>query len=476
MHHVAAKCRMGHLSFRLHRVSLSLLASCTGLAYCLPKDNTEGNNQKDRIEKEPNTMRHTALILLLMWYCGSVAAEGESLSISCGALGVELQLCQQGVESWSRRSGVKVKVVSTPNSASERFALYQQTLASRSSDIDILQIDVVWPGTLAPHLVDLSHYLSDDVTEQHFNSLIANNTVDGKLVAMPWFTVAGVLYYRKDLLQQYGESPPTHWQQLTSIARRIQNAERKSGNTRMQGFVFQAKGYEGLTCDALEWVDSFGGGTLVNHQGEVTINNPQAIAALDLAASWIGDIAPQGVLNYDEEQSRGVFQSGNAVFMRNWPYAWALGNAEDSPVRGKIGVIALPKGGAQGHHSGVLGGWQLAVSKYSKHPQLAADLVHHLTSYAEQKRRAIVGSYNPTIPVLYQDSDVLAATPFFGTLYESFEHAVARPSQVTGDKYARASAEFYYAVHGVLGGKESGTVALARLQRKLERLSRGGQW
>ena len=165
----------------------------------------------------------------------------------------------------------------------------------------------------------------------------------------------------------------------------------------MLGFVFQAKAYEGLTCNALEWIDSFGGGQIVAEDGSITINNEQAAAALELAASWIGDIAPEGVLNYAEEESRGVFQSGNAVFMRNWPYAWALGNAPDSPIAGKIGVTQLPKGGEDGKHTGVLGGWQLAVSKYSQNAELAVDLVRHLTSPEEQKRRAIKGSYNPTI-------------------------------------------------------------------------------
>jgi trehalose/maltose transport system substrate-binding protein len=171
-----------------------------------------------------------------------------------------------------------------------------------------------------------------------------------------------------------------------------------------------------------------------------------------------------------------VFQSGNAVFMRNWPYAWALGNAADSPVRGRIGVIALPAGGADGHRTGVLGGWQLAVSRYSQHPELAADLVRHLTGYAEQKRRAIAGSYNPAIPALYRDAEVLAAVPFFGTLYPTFAQAVARPSRITGARYARVSAEFHYAVHDVLSGKTAAAPALAALQRKLTRLSRGGQW
>jgi trehalose/maltose transport system substrate-binding protein len=419
--------------------------------------------------------RYLALLLLIL-ISGGGEVRAATLSISCGALGVELRLCRQGVDAWSQQTGNRVKVVSTPNSSSERFALYQQILASHSSDIDILQIDVVWPGTLAPHLVDLSQYIGSDVTRQFFPALITNDTIAGKLVAMPWFTDAGVLYYRKDLLHKYHAQPPTTWQQLTTIARRIQDAERKAGNPRMYGFVFQAKGYEGLTCDALEWIDSFGGGALIDADGKVTVDNPRAVAALQMATSWIGDIAPRGVLNYDEEESRGVFQSGNAVFMRNWPYAWTLGNAADSPIRGKIGVIALPAGGPDGHHSGVLGGWQLAVSRYSKHPELAADLVRYLTSYAEQKRRAIAGSYNPAIPALYRDPQVLAAAPFFGELYTTFEHAVARPSRITGSKYARVSAEFYYTVHDVLSGKTAAAPALATLQRKLTRLSHGGKW
>jgi trehalose/maltose transport system substrate-binding protein len=338
----------------------------------------------------------------------------------------------------------------------------------------------VWPGTLASHFVDLGQYIDRATIDQHFPAIVRNNTVAGALVAMPWFTDAGVLYYRRDLLEKYGQPVPTTWQALTETARQIQQAERAAGNPRMHGFVFQAKAYEGLTCDALEWIDSFGGGTLIADDGAVTINNPRAAAALTLAASWIGDIAPPGVLNYDEEQSRGVFQSGNAVFMRNWPYAWALANGEDSAVRGKVGVAALPRGGETGKpggkHSGVLGGWQLAVSRYSAHPALAADLVRHLSSPAEQKRRAIEGSYNPTLPALYRDADVLAAVPFFGQLYATFANAVARPSAVTGASYNRVSAEFYGAVHDVLSGQSPAGPGLARLERRLQRLARGGRW
>ena len=416
----------------------------------------------------------TAGLILGSTQAKPVAA--AEISISCGAVGLELELCQEGTKAWSEASGHSVEVISTPNSATERLALYQQILAANSADIDVYQIDVIWPGILANHFIDLGQYIDEETRSQHFPAIVDNNTVDGRFVAMPWFTDAGILYYRSDLLEKYGKQPPATWQELTATAKEIQEAERAAGNDKMWGFVFQAKAYEGLTCDALEWIDSFGGGGIVAADGKITINNDKAAAALDLAASWIGDIAPEGVLNYAEEEARGVFQSGNAVFMRNWPYAWSLGQAEDSSVKGKIAVSALPKGGEGGKNTGVLGGWQLAVSKYSENPEIAADLVKFLAGYEEQKRRAIKGSYNPTIAALYQDKEVLAATPFFGSLYDTFVSAVARPSKVTGTKYNQVSSEFFNAAHDVLSGKAKGAPRLKALERKLDRLSRGGRW
>jgi trehalose/maltose transport system substrate-binding protein len=419
---------------------------------------------------------HGAVLLGTVWALAAPGAQSATISISCGAVGLELEICQEGAEAWAEATGNQVNVISTPNSATERLALYQQILAANSADIDVFQIDVIWPGILGNHFIDLAEHIDREVIDQHFETIVQNNTVDDRLVAMPWFTDAGLLYYRADLLEKYGKQPPTTWQELTEIAREIQEGERAAGNDRMLGFVFQAKAYEGLTCDALEWIDSFGGGAIVAEDGSITINNERAVAALELATSWIGDIAPEGVLNYAEEESRGVFQSGNAVFMRNWPYAWALGNAPDSPIAGNIGVTQLPKGGEDGKHSGVLGGWQLAVSKYSPNAELAVDLVKHLTSPDEQKRRAIKGSYNPTIATLYQDEEVLEASPFFGELYDTFTNAVARPSQVTGDKYNQVSSEFFNAVHAVLSGKTDAASSLAALERSLDRLSRGGRW
>lgn len=401
-------------------------------------------------------------------------AAAADITISCGALGVELELCSDATREWERRTGNKVTIVTTPNSSTDRLALYLQMFATRASDIDILQIDVVWAGVLARHLIDLTPYVGD-IPKSHFSSLIDNDTIDNRLVAMPWWADVGVLYYRTDLLDRYSHSPPRTWQELTTIARAIQDAERAAGNSRMWGFVFQAKAYEGLTCNALEWISSFDGGTIVDTAGNITIENTHAAAALALAQRWIGEITPKGVLNYDEEAARGVFQTGNAVFMRNWPYAYALSQADNSPVHGKVGVSPLPSGGPEGRSSGTLGGWHLAVSRYSKHPKEAANLVLFLTRAEEQKKRAIVGSYNPTIPALYKDKEILAANAFFADLLLPLQNATARPSRIAGPHYNRLSSDIWRSTHAILAGAPVNE-RLKILSTELDRLKYRARW
>ena len=418
-----------------------------------------------------------AAILIIQSNLPASARADVTISISCSSLGIEQQLCQAGSEAWAKETGNKVKLVATPADANERLALYQTLLAAQSHDIDIVQIDVIWPAILAPHLMDLSTVLSEQDRADHFKVLIANDTVGGKLVAIPWFVDAGLLYYRKDLLEKYGKEVPATWAELADTAKAVMGGETKAGNSVLQGYVWQGRAYEGLACNALEWIASFGGGNIVDQNGAVTIDNPQAAKALETAKSWIGTISPKGVLSYAEEESRGVFQSGNAVFMRNWPYAWALANAADSPVKGKVGVAVLPQGdGSDARHAAALGGQHLAVSRYSAHPKEAADLVRYLTSAQEQKRRALEGSFNPTLRSLYTDSELVAANPFYEDFLPIVDSAVARPSTVTGRRYNQVSSAFVRAVHGALSGHGEASASLVSLNKELERLGRNGHW
>ncbi len=391
------------------------------------------------------------------------------VTVACGAVGIELDLTKKAVELFNQDNpNIEVRVLETPDLAQDRLGLYLQFLEAQSSDVDVYQIDVIWPGDLAEHFVDLYQYGAKEVAGDHFAPIIENNTVDGKLIGMPWFTDAGLLYYRKDLLEKYNLEIPTTWDELETCAKTIQDGER-ADNPDFWGYVWQGNAYEGLTCDAVEWIVSNGGGSIVSPEKVITVNNDKAAEIIEKAASWVGTISPDGVTGFGEEDARNMWQTGNAAFMRNWPYAYVLGNSDDSAIKGLFDVVPLPKGDA-GRGAAALGGWQLAVSKYSNDPEAAAKVALFLASYDIQKLRAIEGSFNPTIKSLYQDEEVLEASPFFGSLYDVFTNAAPRPSTATAPRYNEVSTYFYQAVHSVLTGESNAKDALLELEIELQDL------
>jgi trehalose/maltose transport system substrate-binding protein len=393
----------------------------------------------------------------------------------CGAVGKAQQICEEGVAIWAQKTGNTVKVLQSPPTSAERIGLYQQQLAARSSDIDVYMIDVIWPGLLGQHFADLTGQIPQEAVNRQLPSAIAANTVNGKLIALPWFTDTGFLFYRSDLLEKYGfKAPPATWDELQSMAQTIMDGERKAGNETFQGFVFQGKASESLTCNALEWVASQGGGTIIDKDGEITVDNPKTVEALRTAAGWLKGIAPAGVTAYAEEDTRGIFQAGNAAFLRNWSYVWAASQSADSKVKDKVGVAPLPKG-SDGQNVGTLGGWSLAVSNHSNHKKEATDLVAYLTGPEEQKRRAISGAFLPTIGAVYRDEEVLKANPFFKMAEAVVQGTVARPSAPTKGKYNQVSQAFSSAVHNVLTGSAEPGAAVKTLADNLERI-KGQGW
>ena len=374
-------------------------------------------------------------------------------------------------EEWAQKTGNKVEYYWRPSDGSVALQLYQQYWAAKSPDVDVYQIDVIWQGIAAPHAVDLKKYYKEDEIKAYFPRIIENNTVGGKLVSIPLYTDAGILYYRTDLLEKYGyKEPPKTWKELSAMAKKIQDGERAAGKPDFQGFVFEGKASESLTCNALEWIYSYGGGSVIEPDKKVTINNPNAIKALNAAQSWVGTISPAGVTTYDEEGARNVWQAGNAAFMRNWPYAYALGADPKSAVSGKFDFTVLPKGGNNGNNAACLGGWQLMISAYSKVPDAAADLVRYLSSAELQKKRAIAFSVLPTLPALYSDPDVLAKCPWFKIMVDVFNNAVARPSTVSGADYNQLSTSFFQNVNKVLTGGESAQEAVSQVDNVAKRL------
>ncbi|MGZ8698046.1 MAG: ABC transporter substrate-binding protein [Gaiellaceae bacterium] len=367
---------------------------------------------------------------------------------------------------FSKDTGIKVKVVPHPTASDASYSQLARVFATKSSSFDVAMIDVVWPGAFAPYLVDLKPKLGAQA-KLHAQGIIQNNTVDGKLVAMPWFGDFGILYYRTDLLKKYGYSkPPKTWTQLFAMAKKIQDGE-KTSNESFSGFVFQGNAYEGLTCDALEWLQSAGAGGFIDN-GKVTINNPKAAAILDQFRAQIGKTTPRGVTSYQEGEAHTAFLAGNAAFMRNWPYAYSLGtDPKQSKVVGKFSVTTLPHG-AGGHAVGTVGGWQLAVNKYSKHVDAAIEFVRYMTSPAVEKFDAITNTNVPTIPSVARDKAVVKANPYLKPEIANVAR-VTRPAKYLKSHYNEGSKAIYQGLNQILNGQPAKNV-LPGIQSKLERI------
>lgn len=318
---------------------------------------------------------------------------------------------------------IRIKDEALPASTDEQHQFYVINLEGKSADFDVLSMDVIWVPEFAKAgwLRDLSHILPAEERDEFFKGPMKAVTYEGRVFAVPWYIDAGILYYRKDLLEKYGFSPPKTWYELVHIASVITQVEPD-----LYGFIWQGKQYEGLICNVLEYIWSNGGDIIKD--GQVVIDSPENCQALTFMRELIYKyrITPEFVNTSIEEPTRRIFGKGKAIFMRNWPYAWNIFERDDSPIKGKVGVSLLPS--FPGHRpASTLGGWQLGINKYSKHPEEAERFVKFLTSYATQKAFALSIGYMPTRKRLYKDKDLIRAQPFVVGLYDVFEHARPRP-------------------------------------------------
>ncbi len=366
---------------------------------------------------------------------------------------------------FTRDTGIKVSVVPHPAASDQAYSQLVRAFSQKSSSIDVAMIDVVWPGAFAPYLVNLKPKLGKQ-SKLHAAGIVSNDTVGGKLVAMPWFGDYGILYYRTDLLKKYGyKAPPKTWSDLFKMAKKIQDGEQKT-NANFSGFVFQGNSYEGLTCNALEWIASAGGGHFVDN-GKASINNSKAATILDALRNQIGKTTPRGVTSYQEDQTEHTFDSGDAAFARNWPYQYGIGATTGSKVKGKFSVTTLPHG-ASGGSVGTVGGWQLAVSKFSKHKDATIEFVRYMTSPAVEKFDALTNSNVPTILSVAKDKQVRAKNPYLKPAIAGVAR-VTRPAKYFKTHYNEASKVIYQGINQILNGTPAKSV-LPSIQSRLNAL------
>ncbi len=355
--------------------------------------------------------------------------------------------------------GVTVKFQAMPANTDTQHDAYVTYLSAGESNIDLYNLDVIWTAEFAR--AGWVRKLPDSFIDagEFLEGPIESVTYEGGLYAVPWFTDAGVLYYRRDLLEEAGLEVPETWERFLAACRTV------AAPRGMDGFVWQGARYEGLVCDFLEFLWGLGG----RIEPEDLASRPREVEdgivdALEMMRSFIDDgISSESVLTYKEEDSRRVFTEGHALFHRNWPYAWSMAEGAESKVKGRVGVAPLAHAPGETGYS-TIGGWNVAVSIYTRHPDEAFEFLAFITGERSLKLRAIEGAYLPTRKSTYEDPEVLEANPHFARFFEVFRNTRNRPRS---PHYPRASDVIQENVHGALAGELDSRSAARAIVSKL---------
>jgi trehalose/maltose transport system substrate-binding protein len=315
-----------------------------------------------------------------------------------------------------------------PSDTGTYFNQLRTEFQSGASPIDVIGGDVEWPAQLAANgwILDLSDLFTESMRSDFVDAAIQSVTYQGKVWGVPWFTDAGLLWYRKDLLEDSGYSDaPSTWDELKEMAGKIS----KDSGTKY-GFVFQGAEYEGAVVDGLEYIWTSGGQVLTD-SGEVVADEPDPIEGLKTQRSMIEDgVAPIAVVNYKEPETHTAFLNGSAVFIRNWPYMYGLlkDPAQSQIKPEQVGITTLPHNENGQSHSG-LGGWNMYVNAASEGKLDAIwEFIQFFTMDTEQQRyRATSGGFLPPLKSLYEDQDILDKVPVASIAGEALEKALTRP-------------------------------------------------
>jgi len=395
---------------------------------------------------------HTGRLLLaclaVVAACGD--ASGPRLTFSGSDVGAEGAVIRAQLDRFAaRHPGVRVELRLTPDAADQRHQLYVQWLNARAEEPDVLQLDIIWTAEFAAAGWLRPLGAPDDI-EDFLPAALEADRWQGSLYAVPWFVDAGLLYWRRDLLG----APPSTLDELREDAERAMRTGAVSA-----GLVWQGARYEGLVTVFLEHLVAFGG-AILDARGRVRVDEPPAVRALTFMRDSVTGqgLVPRAALAWQEEQTRFAFQNGDALFMRNWPYAWALvQDARQSRVAGQVGVAVFP-GADGGRPAAALGGAQLAVNRYTEEPDLAEALVTFLTAPEQMLERAQAAAQLPARRSLYATDALAAALPLpIDEIRAVLEAAVPRPVTPV---YSELSELLQVRLHRALTGQEAPDEAL----------------
>jgi multiple sugar transport system substrate-binding protein len=407
--------------------------------------------------------------------CGGGRQGGGPIELVFTAAPDDTETASKLVQRFNEQNEGEYRVIYREGNADtgQRFDQLRTEMQAGGKNIDVILGDVIWTAQLAANgwVADLSDRFPESERQKYLPGSVEAVIYEGKAYAMPWYTDTGLLYYRKDLLEQSGfDGPPKTWEELQEQALKV---ERDSG-TRF-GFLFQGANYEGGVCNGLEYIWTHGGEALdPNDPTRVLIGSPEAVAGLTTERSMIEDgVAPEAVAIYKEDESAGTFLNGDGVFLRNWPYVYALlsdpAESEVSPEQ--VGVSELPSADGQ-PGNGTVGDQPLYINASSPHQDEAWEFIKFLSAPEQQRFRAVEGSFLPTRTSLYDDPEIRESVPVVGLAKDALQHTRPRP---VSPYYSDMSLEMADQFNASLNGDVTPEQAAQTLQRQLENFIEQGQ-
>jgi multiple sugar transport system substrate-binding protein len=382
---------------------------------------------------------------------------------------------QQLLDEWNGMDKIRVTWREMPADTGAYFDKLRTEFQAGGGDIDIISGDVIWPAQFATNgwIADLSDRVSDELQDQIVDGAMQANIVNGKVYGLPWFTDGGLMYYRKDLLEDEGiNSPPQTWDDLKQMALDVS----KATGTKY-GIVFQGANYEGGVVDGLEFIWNHGGDVLdPEDPSTVIIDSPEAAAGLETERSLVEEgVAPEAVANFLETESHTAFLNGDSVFLRNWPYVYGLSaDPKQSKIKPEqIGISELPVAESGMQSSSGLGGWNLFINTQSDVQDEGWELIQFLASEESQKQKTLKGAFLPTIESLYDDQEITSKVPVI-PLAKDVVLPNARPRPVS-PFYSDMSLAMAEQFNANLKGESSPKEIVASLQDELQSIIEEGQ-
>ena len=374
----------------------------------------------------------------------------------------------QGViTGWNQQNpSQQVTLLLLPEASNDQLAQLVANLQAKSDEYDVIGMDVIWTAEFASNGWIIPLPQSQFPLGDFLKPAVDTAMYQGRLYAVPDYSNADLLYYRKDILAKAGKQPPKTWAQLQQLAETVAP---KYG---LYGYAGTFAPYEGLTVNFAEAVQSAGGSILSPGGTKVTVDSAKALRGLEFLVNgfqqgWI----PKVTLTYEEESAQNAFEAGKFLFLDNWPdvYAALSTPGPQNKVYGKFGIAALP--GLDGTGSSSLGGANLAISAYSQHQRTALNFIKYMTDLANERQMLEQGSFPPVWTQLYTDKSLINSYHYLPVLEQAINSAQPRPA-ITN--YDQASLAISSTVYEALTHQKKPQQALTELAGQLTQIIRDG--